>query len=132
MVERTRPVSKHKSLVYWRKAEEFYIEMKHAGSEARWNAASLNAIHCAISSADALSVAFLGLRSASQRHEDAEQLIRKTGAAGCEEKAKQFVQVTNLKALVEYSDDEPTEKDARRIVLQTERFFSWVKSKLNM
>ncbi|HLD76130.1 MAG TPA: hypothetical protein VI874_03865 [Candidatus Norongarragalinales archaeon] len=128
MLERTRPVKKDRFSTYLRKAEEFFIEMKHAESEARWNAASLNGIHCVISSADALSVAFLGLRSAGQRHENAEQLIRKTGVPGCDEKAKQFLQVTNWKTLVEYSDEEPSEKDARRMVLQSERFFSWVKS----
>lgn len=101
--------------------------MKNAEGESKWSAASVNAIHCAICASDALCTYFLGLRSTSQRHEDAAALIKETKLPDCDEKARQFLDITNLKNLVEYSDEEPSEKEARRMILQTDRFFSWVK-----
>ncbi len=132
MTVQTRNVETHKFKGFWNKAVEFHKYMKNAEGENDWNAAALNAIHCAISSADALCVFYRGERSVSQRHEDAYKLLRELPVPSAEEKAKQFVQIISSKNLVEYSDDEPSEKDARKLVLQTDRFFSWAKDNLKL
>jgi len=126
----TRRVDRHKFQGFWKKAVEFHEGMKHAEAEEKWNAACLNAIHCAISSVDAICVFFMGERSSSQRHEDAFRVLKAVPVSGAEEKAKQFIDIIGLKNLVEYSDDEPSEKEARRIILQADRLFSWAKTHL--
>ena len=93
--------------------------------------ASLTAIHCTISCGDALSV-FLGKRYAGQRHEEAVNLLKETRLPNCTEKSNQFLDVIRLKSLVEYQDDEPTENEARRLVLQARRFYQWAKQQLNV
>ncbi len=132
MDSRTRPVDKHKFRSFWDKADELYSMMKIAEEEEKWNAAAINAIHCAICASDALCTFVLGKRSAGQRHEDAASVIKDTRLPGADEKAKQFLDITNLKTLVEYSDEAPSEKNARRMILQTERFYAWVKSNLKL
>ncbi len=132
MAESVRPVGKEKFRAYFHKAEEFYSLMKRSMDDEKWNGASLCAVHCAISSFDALTVYHLGVRSAGQRHEDVVKLVRQTGIAGSEEKIKQFLDVVRLKNLVEYDADEPSEGESRRACLQSERLFLWVKSNLKI
>ncbi|MBI2445704.1 hypothetical protein HYV43_04920 [Candidatus Micrarchaeota archaeon] len=127
----TRPVEKHKHAAFLNKAHEFYDEMKHAESERNWSAASLNGIHCMISTADALCTYYLGKRSAGFKHEDAAWLVGQTGLPNCTEKAKQFLDVIRLKNLVEYEADEPTENQALQIVKQVTRFYEWAVQQIN-
>lgn len=125
-----RKVERHKHEVFLRKAESFRNEMKRAEEASEWNAACLNAIHCAISSADALAVFYLGERSASQSHEDAAEIVRRTGLPEAQEKSRQLLDILQLKTLVEYEPEEPTEKEARTMLKQSERFFQWAKNSL--
>ncbi len=104
--------------------------MKLAEEGEEWNAACLNAIHCTISSADAVTVFYLGLRSTGQGHEEAAKLLAKTGLESANEKIRQFSDVLRLKTMVEYETEEPTEKEARRIITQANRFHQWAKGHL--
>ena len=65
----TRAVSRELCKNYLRKAEEFYRSMEQSHSTGDWNACVVNAIHCAISSADAMTVFYLGFRHAGERHQ---------------------------------------------------------------
>ena len=126
----TRKIEKHKYLAYLHKAESFCRSMEKAESEEDWNAASLNAIHCAISSSDAVTTYLLGERSAGQRHEDAADILKRTGLPDASEKAQQFLSIIHQKTLVEYEAEEPAESDARQIIKQTRRFHNWAKQLL--
>ncbi len=132
MAESVRSVQKDKFRAYFRKAEQFHSAMNRSLDEDEWNGATLTAVHCAISSFDALTVYHLGSRSSGQRHEDVVKLVRQTKIAGVEDKIKQFLDVIRLKNLVEYDADEPSENDATRACLQADRLFSWVKSNLEI
>lgn len=126
----TARVEKHKSDNYWSKATEFFTFMKKAEEEEQWSAASLNAIHCAISTVDAVTVATLCERSKSQKHDDASLLLVKTSLPACAEKAKQFRDIISLKNFVEYDSEEITESEALRICMQAERIYKWAKQHL--
>ncbi len=130
MNERVRQIDKGKYGNYLQKATEFYHTMKKAEEDEEWNAVALNAIHCAISSFDALTVFYLGVRSSGQRHEDVTQVIKKTNLESVDEKIKQFTEVIRLKTMVEYDVEQPSENEARRIALQTERIHAWAKKHL--
>lgn len=68
---KTRDVDRSKAPIYLQKAEECKNSMKRDFDAGEWNACLISAIHSAISSADALCVAKLGMRNASERHTDA-------------------------------------------------------------
>jgi len=64
---KTRNVDKSKYKNYLIKAEEFFDIMNESFNKQEYNAVVLNAIHCAISSADALTVFYKGLRRKARR-----------------------------------------------------------------
>jgi len=125
-----RDIDKHKYAQYLRKASSFYQGMKKAEENEDWNLAALNAIHCVISSADAVTTFYLGQHSAGQRHEDVIALLGQTRLPGIEEKARQILDVLRLKTLVEYEPEEPTENEARAMAKQAERIFKWARDSL--
>lgn len=126
----TVDVDKHHYSDYLRKGEEFFQGLKEAVQAGRWNAAGLNAVHCVISASDALTAYYLGQRSISSRHQDAAQLIKRLPLSGTAEKAKQFLDVLNLKNKVEYGFHLTSEKEAVAMAKQAERFYAWAKENL--
>ncbi len=104
--------------------------MKQAEEDGNWNLACLNAIHCAISSVDAVTTFYLKQRSAGQRHEDAAALLQQTGVPQAKETARQLLDILSRKNLVEYDAEEPTETNARNTIKQTEKIYTWAKTNL--
>lgn len=126
----TRKLGRHEYATYLHKAVSFFQLMNAAEGEENWNGASLAAVHCAISSCDALTTYFLGERSIGQRHEDAASLLKKISNPEVQDKARQFLGILELKTLIEYEPDEPSENEARQIIKQTQRFHHWAKQLL--
>lgn len=127
---RVRDVDKFRYGLFLKKAEEFRLEMVHAGENGRWNALGLNGIHCMISSCDALTTYFLGKRSAGERHEDVAALlseIQDIDPALRREKVAQVLSVLGPKTRVEYESDLFTEAEARTLGKQVGRFYEWAK-----
>ncbi|MBI3588221.1 HEPN domain-containing protein [Candidatus Micrarchaeota archaeon] len=122
-----RKIDGHKYAAYLHKAISFFQSMEAAEAEENWNGASLAAVHCAISSCDAVTTYFLGERSAGQRHEDAASLLKKINNPEMQEKARQFLSIIDRKTLIEYEPDEPSESEARQIIKQAQRFHNWAK-----
>ena len=126
----TKAVDKSKYANFLSKADSFYRAMEGAESDENWNAASLNAIHCVISSSDALTTYILGERPAGKRHGDAAALLKATNAPESQEKARWLLDIIARKTLIEYEPEEPTEAEARQIIKQARRFHNWVKQLL--
>ncbi|MFQ6003567.1 MAG: hypothetical protein ACE5KJ_07460 [Candidatus Zixiibacteriota bacterium] len=76
---RTRSVDKFLYRNYIKKAEECRQAMNDAYSKGNWNATVINAIHCAISAADSITVFFKGVRHAGEKHEDVIALLQTIG-----------------------------------------------------
>ena len=104
--------------------------MNKAEADEEWNLAALNAIHCAISSIDALTTFYLKQRSVGQRHEDAAALLVRTGLPEAKERGRQLIDILSQKTLVEYEADEPTESEAKSIADKTRKLFKWASGKL--
>lgn len=124
----TVDVEKHHYSEYLQKADEFFQGLKEAVQASRWNAVGLNAVHCVISSSDALTVYHFQKRSTSGRHQDAAHMINKLPVSGAAEKTKQFLDVLNLKNRIEYEHCLTSEKQALQMAKQAERFYSWAKA----
>jgi HEPN domain-containing protein len=75
---RTTRVNKGSYQNYLKKADQSIQTAKEALDKGRWNASAINSVHAVISSCDALSVFYLGLRSSGERHEEVIDLMSKT------------------------------------------------------
>ena len=128
----TEKISKGLFSAYLEKADEFYRLTKEAEHQELWNGVGLNAVHCAISSCDALTTFYLGERSRSQKHEDATILLRRIELPEISQKIKQVSSILAIKNLVEYEAREFHRDDALRIISQTERLYKWIKDRLTI
>ncbi|KAF0124451.1 MAG: hypothetical protein FD154_2371 [Elusimicrobia bacterium] len=128
---KTRDVPRENYRTYRKKAGEFLHAMQAALPRREWNAAGLNAVHCAISAADALTVFHAGVRSAGDAHHDAAFLLEqhvKDKDAG--PKAKTLARIMDHKHLAAYEDRELTEPEALELAKMTKRFFDWMEALL--
>jgi HEPN domain-containing protein len=106
--------------------------MDHAFETAEWNSCVINAIHCAISAADALCVYKKGLRSAGDSHADAIAFFMSIDPNDSEIKrcAQHFSALIGIKSAAEYGDRLLNKNDAEIAKKHASRFFDFVKSKL--
>ena len=123
---RTRYVERSRAANFLRKATEFFESMQQAMSMARWNAAGLNAVHCAISACDAVLVYYTEQRSASPDHEAAAYLLGALAKVpDAKPKAETLRRILQEKHLIEYEDRAFTAQEAAGLSKLTERFYRW-------
>jgi len=127
---KTRTVDKYKYQNYLTKAEEFYETMNESLQARRFNATVVAAIHCAISSSDALTVFYKGIRHSGERHEDVINVLNTLGLPEMQAKNKQLLVLLQVKNSAEYADRLMTESNANESVKNAQRFYSWVKGLL--
>ncbi len=130
---RTRAVSRELCKNYLRKAEEFHRCMEQSHSTGDWNACVVNAIHCAISSADAMTVFYLGFRHAGERHQDVLQLLQEIDITSKEiqSKNRQLSSLLTIKNRAEYEERLMSKSDAENALKACKRFHEWAKGKLD-
>lgn len=116
---------------YLHKAQEFYDTMQTARAHKNWNAVGLNAVHCAISANDALLVYKKGIRSTSESHYEAIELLRvHIEHPQIDNMTNHLRKIIAKKNLIEYEARDIRESEAEEIIKHTERFFTWVRSLL--
>lgn len=124
----TRKVAKAEAEVYLKKAEQFFRTMKEAQENEDWDAVGLNAIHCVISSNDALLGFRHGIRSASGSHADAVELLGQYDrSADSRKNTVRFDRMLKKKHLVEYEGRSLSASEAAKLAIDAERFLNWVK-----
>ena len=129
--DRTRPVRRSGAAGYLRKAEEFLESTRQALEAERWNAAGLNAVHCAISACDAVLVYYTQERSASSDHESAVHLLASLAKVPeARQKAETLRKVLHQKHRVEYEDRAVTAREAAELAKLSERLHQWAKKLL--
>lgn len=129
---KTRLVERSKAKDYIKRAEECKNSMLRAFENGEWNSCVINAIHCAISSADALCIAKMGLRNASERHEDAVVLFLRIDPNNEEIKknANHLSNLLKIKTDAEYGEKLFYRKDAEEMIKHAERLLNFVKNKI--
>lgn len=124
----TRRVERARAGGFLKKATEFFESMLQALQAQRWNAAGLNAVHCAISSCDAVLVYYTEQRSASPDHEEAADLLGVLPKVpDVKQKAQTLRRIVHEKHLIEYEDRAFTAQEAADLAKLTERFYRWAK-----
>ncbi len=127
MSDRTARVDKPDFAAYERKADEFYASMVDASQRGHWAAACSNAVHCVISSCDAIAVRILGERSSGKSHDEAVRLLAKARPPGFEEKLHQVRDILSLKSKAEYGSEMPSRGRTELAVKQATRVYRWAK-----
>ena len=123
---RIRQENKSAAKDYLKKATDNYEQMLTAFNALNWNAAATLAVQCAISSADAICVHEIGVRSVSQDHLDVCDLVASLPLEGAQEKARQSRKVIARKNLVQYECRSIQKPDADEMVKVTVRIYQWV------
>lgn len=128
---KTRSVPRERHSTYLKKAREFIRAAEAATRAGDWDAAGLNAVHAAISAADALLVYYGGVRSIGESHQDAAGLLAqhvKDDQLGS--KIRTLSKVLSYKNLAAYEDREVTEAEGRDAVKLAGRFLDWAQARL--
>lgn len=125
IVEATRSEAK----LYLAKSQEFLDEARAALAQSRFDAAILNAVHAAISAADAATAASAGVRSADPDHRRAADLLEEVAHRSSRPGAHigQLRKLLSKKNLVEYFSRRATAGEAKEEVIRAERFVNWAK-----
>ena len=110
-----------------KKADEFYEGVVVAAQRGHWTQACSSAVHCVISSCDAIAVKILGERSAGKSHDDAIRLLSRARPPGYEAKVNQIRDILSLKSKVEYGSDAPSKARAELAIKQATRVYRWAK-----
>jgi len=111
-----------------KKASDNHAQMLSALRNINFNAASTLAVQCAISSADAICVHELGIRSVSQDHRDVCDLVRSIPLKEASNKSNSLKRIIAKKHLVQYESRSITHSEAEEIVKWADRFYIWVVS----
>lgn len=117
---------------YLIKAEQFFETAEEAYASENWNAVGLNAVHSAISANDAVTVYMKKIRSISEKHSDAIDLLLSVfnNEKEVKEISAHLYWLLNRKNLVEYESRLFYKKEAEDSIKHAERFLKWVKSRL--
>lgn len=121
-----RRVEKKAAIVFWRRAVQCEAAMKDALVRGHWEAAGINAVHCAISANDAVLAALPAIKVTSKDHRDAVRLLSsRLKSEDAQAAAKRLDIIISKKGRVEYEQKRLSEKEARSLVLDAERFLEW-------
>jgi HEPN domain-containing protein len=121
---KTVQVRRGEARLYLEKAVQF-LEQARSGLDAnRSDAALLDAIHAAISGADAVTVALSGVLSTDPDHQRAADLLEEAAPDG-RERARQLRALLARKNTVEYESRKASTKDARDGVERAGRIVEW-------
>lgn len=128
----TRQTGKADYIFFRDKAQSFIKEAKKSLDDREWTPATVLAVHCVISSCDALTSKFLGKRYFGRDHSKVLELVRGVpfSKQELETKVKQISNVLGFKDISEYQARLIKEDEAKTAVIQSERIFEWVKQKV--
>lgn len=123
-----RVAEKNDYKIFLKKARDFYNIMLTARDTENWTAAGLNAVHCAISCCDAMLAFHLGIRSASDDHMDAVDLLQRIPRIYDSGEVSTFKRIIAKKSVVAYENREFRQAEALDILKLAERFYNWTTS----
>ena len=107
------------------KAGDFYEGMKLSENKALCHSTGLNAVHCAISLSDALTIYYLSQRFSGDDHRQASELLSRIPVEGVGQQAHSFKKIIAKKHMIAYEEREFRKGEAGEIAQQIERFYRW-------
>ncbi len=130
---RTIDCDKSKYMVYLTRAEQYKRSTGSAFEKEDWDSTVGNAIHSAISAADALCIFLLGLRHKGDKHEDAVELFRsiKPDDERIKKNASRLGELLSVKTDAEYGDRPLSRREAEIAVQAASRFLEFIKERVS-
>jgi len=128
---KVKQVEKQLYTIYLNRAQQLYASLRHAEKNEHWASVGVNAVHCAISLNDAITVYSLGQRNAGEDHATAAALLYKVSFDGADAQSKNLARIIAKKTVIEYEERDFRQSDALDILKQVERFYQWGISKLS-
>lgn len=122
---KTRAEPRHKATIFWQKARRFADAAAANAAQAYWDPAVANAVNAAINLCDALCIHYAGLRSASQSHRDAMQVLDATEMSPSVRTTlrRHLESLLNLKGVAQYEGRLLDERDAAKALKHMDRAF---------
>lgn len=115
--------------LYLNKGEEYYVQMKEALRQSRWNSAGLNAIYASINFCDSFLIYYYRVRSAEPTHENINRLLIKYAQrSDVDENVLRLRALLNLKRLVEQEDRPIKRKEAIYAAEYAEKIVEWCRT----
>ncbi|MDD3906025.1 MAG: hypothetical protein PHS46_05790 [Candidatus Omnitrophica bacterium] len=127
---KTVDVEKSDYKVFLNKAKDFYDIMMTARKMDNWTATGLNACHCAISCCDAMLTFHSGIRSVSDNHMEATELIQRLPSKIEAGESSTYRRIVAKKNLIAYENRDFRQPEAIDIAKLAERFYEWAISNL--
>ena len=106
-------------------AQELIVSGDKAAAVGHWRVAGLNAVHAGISAADAALIGASGVRSASQDHGAASDLLESRVPEFKTAQKRQLNGLLKVKNAIAYEQRPVTEVEARVMLDQARRFVEW-------
>lgn len=128
---KTRDVNKAHYANFLKRAEECFHAARNSFVSQEWNAAAINAIHCAIAASDAMCVYFLGKRHSGEDHNDAAglfKIIRHDEEINTN--ANRILRILRMKNMAEYEERLVYKSETEKIMKDCEQFWEFVQEQL--
>lgn len=127
---RVRNLPKSAVPVYRNRAKQYQRQLEKSLEAGDWDAVGLMAVHLAIASADAVTVARLGKVWSGQDHAGSIELLGQVGVEGVEPVVRQLRGILEAKTRVEYGAEALTPGRASGLAKGAIRIFDWAESVL--
>jgi HEPN domain-containing protein len=121
--------SRSEARSYLAKADQFIDTANSAARESSHDATMLNAIHAAISAADAVTVVLAGVRSTDPDHLRVVDLLDEVagGRGDLSKQASQLRQLLSRKNIVEYESRRASAREAADALKRAGRLVAWAR-----
>jgi len=104
---------------------------RNSFNSKKQNAATINAVHSCITACDAMCVYFLGKRYAGGSHNEAVTLFKTIKSSQeMDINANRIVRIMRIKNMAEYEERLVSKYEAKRILIDYERLFEYIKGGL--
>lgn len=128
---KTRSIDRSDAANYLKRAEECLHAAQRSLDDNEYDASVISAIHCAIAAADAVCVAKLGLRNASENHNDSLQLLASAGRGDDFSKAiSHLSSLLSIKTDAEYGNRLLRRPNAEAALKHAERLLNFSRDKV--
>jgi len=118
-------VAKSDAINHLDRARQLLASMRNNLAVSQWSAAVIDGVHAAISANDALTVTYAGQRCTSNQHVDAAEFLKQALPKNVTPDSQRLKRIISIKSHVEYGPSRITEKEARKVAQDVERFMAW-------
>ena len=107
------------------KAVDFYQGIIVAKDAGLWHTMGVASVHAAISTGDALTTCYLGVRSTADDHRLAKEILLRMPIKDIEQYSNVYGRIVAKKNAITYERRTFTEKEALEIAKLAQRFYEW-------